>query len=89
MTQEEAALVASMLLSRPDVASWFTDANLKRLAALKEHRVEWMKVYVEAKRQRLERELAEQINEVENRERMTAVVHFSELPDLPDDLCGS
>jgi len=86
MTQGEAGLIAGMLLSANDIASWFTETNLKRLAALREHRQEWMKVYIEAKRQHISRELHEAVNEMENRARMADMVHFSDLPGLPEAL---
>lgn len=85
MDAEAAQIVAAALLTTP-VDEWFSDANLHRLAALREHRALWMRVYLEAKRNRIERELLEQVNEIENMARMTDVVHFSQLPDLPEEL---
>lgn len=85
MTTEEAAILCSIVLGQPDISAWFTDTNLARLVALRPFRPEWMKLYVEAKRQRMEKELLAAIEERENMSRMTDVVHFSELDDLEED----
>jgi len=69
-----------------DVATWFTDRNLARLLEVREHRDLWMQCYMQAKHARVEKELVAHLDELENMSRMTEVVQWSDLPDLPDDL---
>lgn len=83
--RSSAEIIANTLLGT-NVDQWFTDTNLRRLTVLRDHRDLWMRCYMQAKHERIDRELLSLIEEIYNESRMTDMVHWELLPELPDDL---
>lgn len=81
---ETAESMASMLLGMP-IETWFKPINLGRLASIQRFPTAWYQIYLVAKQGRFETELVALIEDHIAMGRINPLIHWSQLPEIPDD----